>query len=529
MRALLLPESLDGAERGGRESLGRRSSRRQPTASRGAWLERSGVKVVLFVAALGLLSACTVGPDYVRPTVEAPAAYKELNGWKVAQPRDDFNRGPWWERFGDPQLSALEAQVDISNQNLVVAEAQFRQARALVQAARAGYFPTITAGAAATRSRRSSTLGSGSSTSSTGALTDYLLSLDASWELDVWGRVRRTVESNEASVQASAADLAATRLSAQAELAQDYFELRALDAQQQLLEATVAAYAKSLQLTQNRYASGVAAKAEVVLAETQLKTTQAQAIDIGVQRAQLEHAIALLVGKPASTFAISVAPLTTAPPPIPVGVPSALLERRPDIAAAERLIAAANAQIGVAEAAFFPTLTLSASRGFESSDLSRWLTLPSRFWAVGPALAETLFEGGLRQAQTEEARAAYDANVAAYRQTVLTGFQEVENNLAALRILEQEAQVQDAAVQDARQSVTLATNQYKGGIVSYLDVIVVQAIALTNERSAVDILGRRLVASVLLIKALGGGWNAADLPTAADLAGNNLRQPVHEQ
>jgi NodT family efflux transporter outer membrane factor (OMF) lipoprotein len=489
----------------------------QATACRGAALEPGSLRLIVLAAVLGLVNACTVGPDYVRPTVEAPATYKELNGWKVAQPRDDFSRGQWWDLFGDAQLSALEAQVDISNQNLQLAEAQFRQARALVQEARAGYFPTATAGTSVTRSLSSTTF-SGRSNPIAAPITDYLLSLDVSWEIDVWGRVRRTVEANQANAQASAADLAATRLSAQAELAQDYFQLRALDAQQRLLEDTVVAYAKSLQLTQNRYAGGVASKAEVVQAETQLKTTQAQAIDVGVQRAQLEHAIALLVGKPASIFSIPAAPLTAVPPAIPVGVPSALLERRPDVAAAERLVAAANAQIGVAESAFFPSLTLSASGGYESSQLSKWLTLPSRFWAVGPALAETLFEGGLRQAQTEQARAAYDANVASYRQTVLTGFQEVEDNLAALRILEREARVQEEAVQAARQSVALTTNQYKGGIVSYLDVIVVQAAALSNEISAANILGRRMVASVALIKALGGGWNAAELSTADSLA-----------
>jgi NodT family efflux transporter outer membrane factor (OMF) lipoprotein len=489
-------------------------------------MKPDAIKLVLFTTVLWLLHACTVGPDYVRPTMVAPAAYKELKDWKVAQPRDNFSRGKWWERFGDPQLSALEEQVDISNQNLQVAEAQFQQARALVRVARAAYFPTITVTPSVTRSMTSTTF-SGRSNPIAAPITDYNLSLDASWEIDLWGRVRRTVEANQASAQASAADLEAARLSAQAQLAQDYFQLRALDAQQRLLEDTVRDYAKSLTLTQNRYAAGVASKIDVVQAETQLKTTQAQAIDVGVQRAQLEHAIALLAGKPASTFSLPVAPLTAVPPPIPVGVPSALLERRPDIAAAERQVAAANAQIGVAKAAFFPTLTLSASGGYESSDLSKWFTLPSRFWSVGAALAETLFEGGLRLAQTDQAWATYDANVATYRQTVLTGFQEVEDNLAALRILEQEAQVQEEAVKAAQQSVTLTTNQYKAGIISYLDVIVVQTTALNDERTAVDIQGRRMVASVLLIKALGGGWNAADLPSADNLADNDPRQPLN--
>jgi NodT family efflux transporter outer membrane factor (OMF) lipoprotein len=330
--------------------------------------------------------------------------------------------------------------------------------------------------------------------------------------------VRRTVESSEAGAQASAADLEALRLSIQAELAQNYFQLRALDTQKQLFDETVAAYQRSLILTQNQYAAGIVAKVDVIQAQTQLKTTQAQALDIGVQRAVLEHAISLLIGKPASSYSLSAAPLTASPPPIPVGIPSSLLERRPDIAAAERRMAAANAQIGVAEAAYYPSLTLAATAGFQSSSFSNWLTAPSRFWSLGPALAQNLFDGGLRRAQTDQAIAAYDANVAGYRQTVLTGFKEVEDNLAALRILEEEAAIQDEAVQNARQSVALTTNQYKAGIVNYLNVALVQRSALVNERTAVDVLNRRLAASVLLIKALGGGWNASDLPTPGELA-----------
>jgi len=339
------------------------------------------------------------------------------------------------------------------------------------------------------------------------------LGLDFSWELDLWGRIRRTVESNQASAQASAGDLESARLSFQAELAQDYFQLRTVDAQKQLLDATVAAFEQSLELTKNQYASGVASEADVVQAETQLKTTQAQAIDVGVQRAQLEHAIALLIGKPASNFSLPAAPLTATPPPIPIGVPSELLERRPDIAAAERRVAAANAEIGVALAAFYPTLTLSATSGFESSSLSQWFTAPSRFWSVGPSISQTVFDGGLRRAQTDFARAGYDASVGTYRQTVLTAFQAVEDNLAALRILEQEAQVQDEAVQGAQKSVTLTTNQYKAGTVSYFNVITAQTIALTDETTAVQIRGRRMSAAVLLIQAVGGGWNVADLPS----------------
>ncbi len=458
------------------------------------------------LAALLVLAGCTVGPDYVRPEVETPAAFKE--GWKQAEPRDHENRGKWWEAFADPLLNGLQEQVDISNQNLAKAEAQFRQASALVEAARATYFPTLTGGISTTRSRSSSTTVAQPSSVpvSRGVVTSHNLPFNASWEADVWGKISRTVEANTAGAQASAADLEAARLSAQAQLAQNYFQLRALDAQQQLLEDTVAAYEKSLQLTQNRYTAGVVAKADVVQAQTQLKTTQAQAIDVGVQRAQLEHAIALLVGKPASSFTIPRAPLSAAPPEVPSALPSELLERRPDIAAAERRVAAANAQIGVANAAFFPSFTLSAATGFQSSTMAQWFTAPSRFWSIGPAVSLLLFDGGLRRIQNDQAVAAYDATVATYRQNVLAAFQEVEDNLAALRILRQEASVQQEALQAARQSVELTTNQYKAGTVSYLNVIAVQTTALANERTSVDILNRRLAASVLLVKALGGGW-----------------------
>jgi NodT family efflux transporter outer membrane factor (OMF) lipoprotein len=456
-----------------------------------------------------LLGACTVGPDYVRPSVDVPSGYKEADGWKVAEPRDQSLRGAWWERFGDPRLSGLEAQVDISSQSVAAADAQLRQARALVQAARAAYFPTVSVGVGLTRARTSATLSDGNINA--GRTTTILqLPIDISWELDLWGRIRRSVESSRAGAAASAADLEAARLSVRAELAQDYFMLEALDADRALLDETVADYERSLQLTRNRYASGVAARADVLRAETQLKTTQAQAIDVGVQRAQLEHAIAVLIGQPASSFTLLAAPLAGAPPDIPVGLPADLLERRPDVAGAERRVAAANAQIGVAVAAYFPTVTLSAGGGLESGSFAQWLTWPSRFWSVGPGISQTVFDGGLRGAQTDQARAAYDGTVAAYRETVLTAFKEVEDNLAALRILQEEAGVQDTAVSDARQVVTVTTNQYRAGTVSYLDVVVAQTTALDNERTAVDLRGRRMVAAVLLIKALGGGWTAPE-------------------
>jgi NodT family efflux transporter outer membrane factor (OMF) lipoprotein len=408
-------------------------------------------------------------------------------------------------------LNTLVEQVAISNLNVAAAESQFRQARALVQAAKAGYYPSVTVGASATRSQTSGNLGTGKSGETTSS--NFQLPLDLTWELDLWGKIRRGVESTQAGAQASAADLAAATLSAQAELVSDYFQVRTLDAQKQLLDATADVYRKALELTTNRYVAGVAAKSDVLLAETQLKNTQAQAIDLGVQRAQLEHAIALLIGKPAANFSLPTAPLSlaTVPPPTPVGVPSELLERRPDIAGAERRMAAANAQIGVAEAAWYPTVTLSAAGGFEASSFSKWLAWPSRFWAVGPSVSEKIFDGGLRLAQTEQARAAFDGTVATYRQTVLTGFNEVEDNLAALRILEEEAHVQDDAVKAAKQSVIIIRNQYKAGTVSYISVIVIQASELANEMTTINILGRRMTASVLLVKALGGGWVSQEL------------------
>jgi NodT family efflux transporter outer membrane factor (OMF) lipoprotein len=464
----------------------------------------------IWTAALFLLcAACVVGPDYQRPDAPVPDAYKETPGWKTAQPADAVPRGAWWKVFDDPQLNDLEDQIDISNQTVLAAEAQVRQALALVQVARASYFPFVTGGVSYIRAESSSTI-SRSALAGDVATTDYRLPISLSWEADVWGRIRRTVEASRGSAEASISDLESARLSAQNALAQAYFQLRTVDTQSRLLEATVTAYQKALELTRNRYGSGVAGKADVLQAETQLQSTKAQLIDLGVQRAQLENAIALLIGKPASDFSLAAAPFKPVPPPVPVGLPSELLERRPDIAAAERRVASANAQIGVAKAAFFPRFTLSLVGGYESGDISNWLTWPSHFWSLGPAaLAQTLFAGGSIQALTDQARAAYDGAVASYRQTVLTGFQEVENNLAALRILEREALVQAAAVQAAQQSLAITLNQYKAGTVSYLNVTAAQTTALTNERAAVDIAGRRMTATVLLIKALGGGWASA--------------------
>ncbi|HEX9301773.1 MAG TPA: efflux transporter outer membrane subunit [Casimicrobiaceae bacterium] len=468
----------------------------------------------LAATALLALTACTVGPDYVRPAAEAPAAFKEAEGWKPAQPKDQVPRGKWWSVFGDTRLDELEAQVDVSNQNIKLAEARVHQARALTQQARAAFFPTVDASASATRAggRGGSSTASGTSVSGGAVSNFYNLALDANWELDLWGRVRRNVESTEAGTQASIADLEAAKLSAQAELAQDYLLLRVQDAQIDLLATTAAAYEKSLQLTRNQYAAGVVGRGDVVQAETQYKSTQAQVLDARILRAQLEHAIAILIGKPPAEFSIAATSTDYAFPDIPAGMPSELLERRPDIAAAERRIAAANAQIGVAQAAFFPSLTLSATGGFAASSFAHWLTLPARYWSLGPALlAQTVFDAGLRSAQKEQAIAVYDQTVATYRETVLTGFQEVEDNLAALRILEDEAGVQDDAVKAAREAVTIVNNQYRAGTVNYIAVVVIQAGALSNERTALGIRGRRLAASVALIKALGGGWNATAL------------------
>jgi NodT family efflux transporter outer membrane factor (OMF) lipoprotein len=450
-----------------------------------------------------------------------PAAFREA--WKPAAPRDQQARGAWWEAFGDPVLSRLESQVSMSNQILAQSEAKVRQAQALVQEVRAAEFPTVTVGASVTRSRGSSTIIATPSSApiSRSVVQTYSLPVQASWEPDLWGSVRRNVEANRAALEASVGDLEAARLLAQATLAQDYFLLRDLDTQRKLYDDTLAAYEKAVQLTQNQYNAGVAARADVVTAQTQLKTAQAQAIDLGVQRAQLEHAIAVLVGEPPETFVISPAPIDDAltgrplaslSPDLPLGLPSELLERRPDIAAAERRMAEANAQIGVAMAAYFPTLNLSGSIGFQSATFAQWLTAPSRFWSLGPALAETIFDGGLRRAQTAEARANYDANVAAYRQTVLAAFQDVEDNLAALRILEEEARTQDEAVALARRTLELTINQYRAGTVSFIIVVAVQNAVLTAERTAIDLLNRRLSASVLLVKALGGGWSTADMP-----------------
>ncbi len=474
---------------------------------------------ICVLAAGAILAGCMAGPDYVRPTAPTSAAFKEAQGWKVAQPSDGAPKGPWWEAFADPDLDRLVSEVNVSNQSVQAAAARVREAQAATAAARTGLFPAINLNATALRTSRAGTTTS-SSTSSTTTTTQsitnsYNVALDLSWEIDLWGRIRRGIEASETSAQASAADLAAAQLSMQALLAQDYLTLRVVDAEIALLHDTVAGYERSLTLTRNQYAAGIVGRGDVAQAEAQLASTQAQEQDATIQRAQLEHAIAVLTGKPPSELAIASKPLVAVFPQTPVSVPSELLERRPDIAAAERRTASANAEIGVAQAAFYPALSLGATGGVQSSAIGNLLSLPSRYWSIGPSIAQAIFDAGLRQAQKEQAIAAYDETVANYRNTVLTGFQEVEDNLAALSILERETVLQDAAVKAARESATIANNQYKAGTTTYLTVVVLQSAALSSERTALGILARRLTASVGLIKALGGGWNATALAQAA--------------
>ena len=477
-------------------------------------------QIVLIFLIPFLCVACAVGPKYKEPEMQVPTQYKEASGaesdlWKPAQPKDELSRGNWWELYGDPQLNALEERVSVSNQSLKAAEAQYREALAVVRENRAGYFPEITTNPSVTvsqasRNRSVNIVSSGGSgvANNTKTITTYSLPADISYEVDVWGRIRKSVSAAAATAQATAADLETVRLSLQVELASDYLVLRASDAEKQILDSTIADYEKALQLTQIRHDGGVASGVDVAQAKTQLETTRAQAIDISLQRAQVEHAIALLTGQPPAGLSLSPKPLEGTPPTVPLELPSQLLERRPDVAAAERRVAAANAQIGVATAAFFPALTLNAAGGFQSGSVSNWLSWPSRFWSLGPALLQTIFDGGRRHAISDQAWAAYDATVANYRQTALTAFQEVEDNLAALRILEQETTAQEAAVSAAQNSLQISNDRYEGGITTYLEVLTAQNALLTNKRTALQLLQRRLTASLLLIKALGGGWTA---------------------
>lgn len=486
-----------------------------------------GVAKWLAAGALALLTAsCVVGPKYVRPSSPAspsfkepvPDSYKEMTGWKTGEPRDSVARGKWWEIFGDPELSALEEQIDVNNQNLAQDEANFRGARAAVKVARSALFPQLTTGPVVTGTQSSANSSAASTGFKPSAYALAEIPFDASWDADIWGRIRRTIESNIETAQASAGDLETMRLSLQSELALDWFQLHGLDAQKKLLDDTVAAYQKALDLTVNRYNQGVASQIDVVQARTQLEQTRAQSTDTMVQRTAYEHAIAIIVGKPPSALTIPFKVMNTPPPPVPVGLPSQLLERRPDIAANERRVAAANAQIGVAQAAFYPDITLSAAAGLEGTSIVNLFTWPSRFWSLGPTVSYTLLDFGKRQGTLEQAQASYDAAVAVYRQSVLTAFQNVEDNLSALRVLEQEAQQQSAAVTAAERSLELAINQYQGGITAYLQVITAQAIALSNEQTQVQLLTRRMVACVSLIQAIGGDFNVSGLPTPQQIA-----------
>ncbi|MFJ2451050.1 efflux transporter outer membrane subunit [Pseudomonas protegens] len=455
-----------------------------------------------------LLSACAIGPDYQRPQVAEPVHYKEAEGWRQANPSDALARGAWWELYGDAQLNGLIDKLNSSNQSVAQAEAQFRQARALVRSSRGSFFPSVDLSAGKTRaSQGTGSSSSALSSSSSGIRDTYNTQLGVSWEADVWGKLRRDLEANEASAEASFADLAAMRLSQQSELAQNYLQLRVIDEQKRLLEATVAAYQRSLTMTQNQYQAGVSGKDAVAQAQTQLKSTQADLIDLIWQRAQFENAIAVLIGVPPAEFNLAESKTIPVLPQVPLGVPSQLLERRPDIASAERSVIAANAKIGVAKAAYYPDLTLSLAGGYSSSTYADWISLPNRFWSVGPKLAMTLFDGGQRSAEVDRTEAVYDQTVAKYRQTVLDGFREVENYMVQLKVMEDEAGVRQQALDSAREALRLTENQYKAGLIAYLDVVSSQTTALSNERSVLSLLQSRLIASVQLIAAMGGGWD----------------------
>jgi NodT family efflux transporter outer membrane factor (OMF) lipoprotein len=488
----------------------------------------AGLEVLLLISLLQL-TGCAVGPKYHTPTVQTPPAYKEVGDWKPAQPNDQNLGGTWWTIFQDPQLDALELQVNVSNQNLKAAEAQYRQARAVLRYYRADYYPTVTAGLSATRTRVSSHRPPPSSLFDGITYNDFVLPVDVSYQADVWGRVRRNVESYREQAQASAADLATVNLSMHADLAIDYFLARSLDAEEQLLYSTVKQYEQALELIESRFAGGIASDVEVQQARTQLETTRAQAIDVGVARAQYEHAVAILIGKPPAEFTLPPLPLTSPPPDIPVSVPSELLERRPDIAAAERRVASANAQIGVAKSAYYPLINLGASGGFESSSITTLLNGPSGLWSLGLSAVTTVFDVGRRRAASEQAIAAYDQTVANYRETVLTGFQQVEDSVAALRILEREAQTQQQAVAAAQKYLELAVTRYKGGVTSYLEVTTAQSAALSDEVTAVNILGRRMVDAVTLIQALGGGWDRSALPERPECCGKLSSSSTNER
>ncbi len=476
---------------------------------------------VAFVALCGL-TACMVGPDYVKPTIDVGVQFKESPGWKLAQPAlASAPREPWWLMYRDSTLTQLMQELNVSNQNIALAEARFRQAVAVTQGARAPLLPSVTATGSAVRSDTASSTPNSIATSPNNA---YGITAQATWQIDIWGSVRRNIESTDATELALAADVAGARLTAQTALALAYLQVRVLDEQRRLLTATVDAYQRALKLTQNRYNAGISGQGDVSVARTQLESTRAQLIDLEQQRAIFENAVAVLLGRAPSTFSIKPEKIPLVPPLVPVGLPSELLERRPDVAAAERRTAAANAQIGVATAAWFPNLTLSANAGYRSNDLTQWFIAPAQFWALGPQLAALIFDGGARQAQINQTRAQFDAQVAIYRQTVLTALQEVENAMVQMRVFEQEEAVQRLAVQSAQQSLRLARNQYDQGLIDYLSVAVLETTALNNERTYITLTGNRFAASVRLVASLGGGWSAEDLKRLDD-SGNPTTQP----
>jgi NodT family efflux transporter outer membrane factor (OMF) lipoprotein len=466
-----------------------------------------------------VLAGCSVGPKYKPATVDIPQAYKEMGNWKTAQPNDQNLGGNWWEMFQDPQLNALESQVNVSNQNLKAAVAQYQQARAVLRYYRADYYPTLSTDPTASRQKYSENRPPLSSVFDGITFNDFTIPVNLNYEVNAWGRVTKNVEFYREQAQASAADLAVVNLTMHADLAVDYFAARSLDAEEKLLLDTVAEYERALQLNVDLYNGGVASEVYVAQARTILETTRAQSVDVGVARAQYEHAVAVLIGKPPANFTLPPLPLTAPPPPIPVGLPSELLERRPDIAAAERQVASANTQIGLAKLAYYPIINLSAAGGLDSAIFTSLFTGPSAIWAVGGTAAMTLLDAGRRRAYTDEAKSGYDYAVASYRQTTLTAFQQVEDNLAALRILEHEAGVQDVAVSAAKRSLDLSVIRYEGGVTSYLEVITAENAALADEVTAVNILGRRLASAVLLVQALGGGWDPSTIPKRPECCG----------
>jgi NodT family efflux transporter outer membrane factor (OMF) lipoprotein len=475
----------------------------------------------LISVAVLLLSGCMVGPKYVKPPVPLTPEYKEANpdaskensNWQVAQPSDAAQRGEWWKIFGDEELNTLEPQVAANNQDLKAADARFREARALIRFNNASLYPTVGASPSAGGLRESTNHPYFNATGALGkGVGDILLPLDLNYEIDVWGRVRRTVSAAREEAQASAGDRQTVLLSLQAELAVDYFEARSADAQEKLFSDTVKYYEEAYRITNNRFEGGVAPKSDVDQARTQLEAARVQERDVTLQRAQFEHAIAILLGKPPASFTLANIPLNARPPVIPPGLPSELLERRPDISAAERRVAEANDRIGIARAAFYPTLSLSGSVGVESTSFANLFNPASLLWAIGPTLSQTLFDAGRRASLSEQANASYDETVANYRQTTLTAFQQVEDNLIALRVLQQESENQHQATLAAQSAEQIFNNRYVGGLDTYLQVVTAQTTALNNERNDIDIMRRQMDASVLLIKALGGGWNVTDLP-----------------